>query len=144
MGLPRPSAADVNVVSGGASTVQVRRAGVGSTLLDVSTARTSTVWRPSARPLYVRGLVHVMKSAPSSRHSNRATPRSSVPVNVNVTDVDSVVTWSSTAAPPSSIAEVIAVSGGAVSVGAGTGSGVGVGGGGAAQVAPPSVLLRTP
>src|SRR5438034_3603151 len=114
--LPRPSTADGTGVSGGASTVHVRRAGVGSALLDVSMARTSTVWRPSARPGYVHGLVHALKPAPSSRHSNRATPRSSVPVNVNVTDLDSVVAWSGTAAPPSSVAEVILVSGGASTV----------------------------
>src|SRR5437667_6095868 len=105
--LPRESTAEMTVVSGGASTVHVRRAGVGSTLLDVSMARTSKVWRPTARPPRVHGLVHGLKLAPSSWHSNRVTPRSSDPVNINVIDVDSVMAWSATAPPPSPVAEVI-------------------------------------
>ena len=47
------------VVSGGVpSTVHVRDAGVGSTLPAASTARTSKVCEPSARPVKVTGSVH--------------------------------------------------------------------------------------
>src|SRR5262249_9693065 len=64
--LPRPSMAEATIVSGGASIVHMRRAGVGSTLFEVSTVRTSKVWRPTARPLRAHGLVHGPKPALSN------------------------------------------------------------------------------
>src|ERR1041384_2981329 len=43
-------------------------AGVGSVFPAMSVARTSTVWRPSVRPLNVFGLVDAFHAPPSMRH----------------------------------------------------------------------------
>ena len=83
------------VVSGGTpgaggSIVQVCVAGVGSTLPEKSTARTSNVCVPRPRPVQRRGLVHGAKSAASvlsRRHSNVTEVALSVPVKRNVADV---------------------------------------------------------
>ena len=80
---------DVMVVSGGAvSTVHVKLAGVGSTFVAASTARTWNVCDPSARPVYVCGLVQGAKPAPSRAQSNVAP--TSLEVNVNVAEVEFV------------------------------------------------------
>jgi hypothetical protein len=57
------------VVSGGGAIVQPWLAGVASTLPAASTARTSNVWPPTARPESDRGLVQTAYAAPSTRHS---------------------------------------------------------------------------
>jgi hypothetical protein len=62
---------DVIVVLGGpVSTVHVRAAGVGSVFPTASVARTCTVWLPSARPVYVLGLVQAANAPASSLHWN--------------------------------------------------------------------------
>src|SRR5215212_7616645 len=68
-----PSAgATVVTVGAVASTVQVRAAGVGSTLPAASFARTSKVWLPAARLAYALGEAQLAQAAPSSRHSKVA------------------------------------------------------------------------
>src|SRR5829696_2866733 len=51
------------------STVQLRDAGVGSTLPTASIARTENVCGPSPTDVYRVGDVHRTKGAPSTRHS---------------------------------------------------------------------------
>ena len=61
------------VVSGGVvSTVNVRVAGVGSTLPAWSIARTLNVWSPSASVVTPYGDEHAWNAPPSSLHSNVA------------------------------------------------------------------------
>ena len=65
--------AHFDVVSGGiVSTVNVRVAGVGSTLPAASRARTANVYSPSASAPRLCGDVHAANAAASSRHSNVA------------------------------------------------------------------------
>src|SRR3954452_24634727 len=52
--------------------VQLRIAGVGSSLPARSRAVTEKVWSPGARPLYSRGEPHSLAAAPSSEHENDA------------------------------------------------------------------------
>ena len=64
------------------STVQVWVAGVASTLSATSTARTLSVWAPSARSLTRSGDSQAAYSPSSRRHSSRLTPESaSAPAN---------------------------------------------------------------
>ena len=57
--------AEVIVVSGAVvSIVQVKLAGVGSTVAATSTARTWKVWLPSDSPANTRGVVHAANAAP--------------------------------------------------------------------------------
>src|SRR5215218_3220414 len=51
------------------STVQVRVAGVASVLREASVARTSKVWEPSERPVWLLGEVQLLNVALSKRHS---------------------------------------------------------------------------
>ena len=70
------------------STVQVWVAGVASTLSATSTARTLSVWAPSARLLTWSGDSQAAYSPLSSLHSSRFTPESaSAPANVRSADV---------------------------------------------------------
>src|SRR5205085_12570283 len=52
------------------STVQLRSAGVGSTLPVASRTRTRNMWAPSASALRSVGEVQAAKAPPSSEHSN--------------------------------------------------------------------------
>ena len=57
------------VVSGAAvSTVKVRDAGVASTLVAASMARTANVWEPCVSVPVVKGDVQLVKAAPSTLH----------------------------------------------------------------------------
>ena len=56
------------VVSGGGVTLQLRLAGVRSTLPAASMARTRSWWLPTDRAVYVTGETHVLKAEPSSEH----------------------------------------------------------------------------
>ena len=78
-----PDGPPVMVVSGAGATtatVNVRVAGVASTLPAASLARTANVCWPSARFVYACGDVLVANAAPSRRHSNVA-PGSLVKAN---------------------------------------------------------------
>ena len=91
------------------STVQVKEAGEASVLAASSVARTSNVRDPSASPSSVCELVQGVNPPPSSWHSKVRLPgrvTSSVPVNVNVAEVE----LDGSGGP-----EVILVSGGVVS-----------------------------
>ena len=76
------------VVTGGIATVQAWLAGVGSIARIFRVARTRKACPPSARPSSVSGDVQGANGAPSSEHSNVASSRSDV--NVNVAPVSSV------------------------------------------------------
>ncbi len=78
-----PDGPPVMVVSGAGATtatVNVREAGVASTLPAASLARTENVCSPSARFVYACGDVHAANAALSRRHSNVA-PGSLVKAN---------------------------------------------------------------
>jgi hypothetical protein len=80
--------ADTIVVLGGVeSTVHARVAGVGSALPTGSTARTSTLCEPSARPEYAFGDEHGAQAPPSRRHSNVAPESDDEKVRLAVVDV---------------------------------------------------------
>ena len=105
-----------------ATIVQLKLAGVGSELPVVSTALTWKVWLPGVRLLFNRltGLLQRAAAKPSILHSNRTigvASSSSVPVNVNEIELVGIVIPFCTLAPVlESIAEVICVSGGMVSI----------------------------
>src|ERR687895_652785 len=63
-------------VSRGRVTVQLWFAGVGSMWPSASVARTATLWKPIARPVYSTGDVQVANGPPSSAHSNVEPARS--------------------------------------------------------------------
>jgi hypothetical protein len=60
---------DVIVVFGGVRSATVHAHSVEPALPAASVARTDKVWAPTARPAYVRGLVHVANAPPSSEHA---------------------------------------------------------------------------
>ena len=101
------------VVSGAVvSTVNVRDAGLASTLPTASIARTENVCAPSTRPLRARGEPQTSKAPPSSLHSNELVSSTGSPAKVKVAVGTAIVEPS--AGPP-----VIVVSGGVVSTGIG-------------------------
>src|SRR5262249_52501167 len=114
--LPRPSMALAIAVSGGTSTVNEWRAGLPSRLPERSTARTSKSCRPTVRFETFTTLGHDVKGAASRRHSNPATPTSSVPAAVNVTELESVMPPLGMDPPFASIADTMEVSGGVISL----------------------------
>ncbi len=57
------------VATGAAAIVQVKLAGVASTLPSSSLARMAKLCAPTAKPLYVCGEVQAVKAAPSSAHA---------------------------------------------------------------------------
>lgn len=71
------------------STVQARDAGVGSTLVAGSVARTSKTWAPPASPVRETGLVQDANAATSRRHSNVEPP--SEEKSWNEADVERIV-----------------------------------------------------
>ncbi len=62
--------AEIDVSGADASTVQAREAGDASTLPAASTARTSKLCEPFARPEYAFGELQAPQAEPSRRHSN--------------------------------------------------------------------------
>ena len=89
---------------GSPSTVQVWLAGVGSTLSDQSTARTSSVCGPGSSSMYWAGEKHSSNASPSSEHSN-----------VTSSSLDSNVKLAKLSGVEAGGAERIVVSGGVVS-----------------------------
>ena len=68
-GAPEPIEVCGAVVSGGCWTVQLKLAGVASTLPSASIALTRKVCPPTLRPLYSIGVSHSANAAPSREHS---------------------------------------------------------------------------
>src|SRR5918992_3377409 len=102
------------VLSGGGVILQLRLAGVRSTLPAASLARTRNWCTPTARLAYWAGEAQVLNAAPSSEHSNlrsAAGVLASLPENVSVADLTAV----SAGGPVSTV-----VSGGVVSGGGST------------------------
>src|SRR5438093_3974716 len=89
--------------------VQLKTAGLGSVKPLLSTARTRNVCVPRLTAAYVTGLMHEVKAAPSSRHSNRATVPLSVPANRNVTLSEGVLSPFVSDLPRPSTAPLIVV-----------------------------------
>lgn len=71
------------------STVQVRLAGVGSTVPEVSVERTWKVCEPFESALYAAGEAQAANAAPSSEHSNVAP--AAVDENVKEAEVSATV-----------------------------------------------------
>jgi hypothetical protein len=69
---------------GGAWTVQLHSAGVGSTFDAASVARTRSWWLPGASPAYVAGDAHDANAAASREHSNVAPASFAVKANAAV------------------------------------------------------------
>jgi len=65
------AAGDAGIVGAVASIVQLRTAGVGSAP-EAAVADTENEWLPSARPVYVTGLVQAVGAAPSIAHAKVA------------------------------------------------------------------------
>ena len=117
-----PCGPPVSEVSGATvSTVHSRRAGLGSGLPAVFTARTSKVCGPCARPEWLAGDAQLINGAPSSLHSN--VEPSSVEANANDADVDAV-------RPCGPAVTDVSGTGGGGGGGGGTGGGAGRTGGG--------------
>ena len=71
------------------SMLQLNVAGLGSVLPALSIARTSKLWAPSAREVYVRGEAHDTHSSESRRHSKEAMPATaSVPEKAKLAVAD--------------------------------------------------------
>jgi hypothetical protein len=107
----------IDVVGGVVSIDQTKDAGEASTFATLSSALNSIVWAPSDRLLNCTGLVHVVNDAPSTEHSKWFTPVPlSVPEKAKVMEVDVVLPSVVTVFLLPSMADVIEVVGGAVSM----------------------------
>ena len=91
--LPSPSVAESMLVSGGVvSTVHFHKAGVGSSFPTASTAATVNMYVPSARSLYVLGLVQsVVSPGGDIVHTKDSASSLGIPENVKVIESFEVV-----------------------------------------------------
>jgi hypothetical protein len=115
-----PSVAEfIEVVGGVVSTVQVNDAGEASLFVELSTDKTSKVWVPSVRlaELNCTGLVQALNGVPSSEHSRWSIPTPiSVPENSSIRALDLVLLPLVIELLLPSIALLITVVGGTVSI----------------------------
>jgi hypothetical protein len=118
--VPLPLIAETKVVLGGTvSTVHINEAGDGSLFVELSSDKTLNVWVPSPKLTEVNwmGLVHMVKLGLSILHSKLLIPTPvSLPENLNTIELDLVLLPLVIALLLPSIAVLIVVVGGTVSM----------------------------